>query len=740
MAAAPAFSVISKPIPRVEGRDKIMGLAEYSADVKLTGTLWGKNVRSTVPHARIVRIDTSRAKAIPGVRAIITAADIPPKRIGRSVQDYEVLCSERVRFIGDPIAAVAADTQEAAEEAALAVEVEYEALPAVYDMFVAADPTSPAIHPDLFSYTGLAENVTPDLHNTSSRLLVERGNLDEGFARAEVMVDHTYYAPLMHQGYIEPYACVVDGTGPRVEVWASNKIPFAVKREVSEVLGRDLEDIHVHRVNIGGEFGAKANAADVPAAYYLSKATGRPVRFVNSYQEELTAATPRHAAVIRIGAGAKRDGKVVAWDARILWNSGAYAGLKPPIFGGNLGGSNNAAGWWAIPNVRIDARMVYTNQVPAAYMRAPGQPQAVFAAEMHMDLLARELGMDPLELRLKNMASRTPEGQEIVAPRVVQTAADAVGWASPKGKWIGRGVALGARGTGAGPSTSDITLNPDGTITAITAVPDNGTGGLTVVAQVVAEVWGVPIDRVQVVHGDTDSVPVDVGSGGSSITNSAGHSAIAASRQLQQQLAPMAAAMLGAESAEWDGDGWRSPDGRKVNVEEFALEMITSEQPLAHAQVTQAPERSPIQQYCAQAAEVEVDPETGEVRLRKLAAVQDVGTIINSIGHQGQVEGCVIQGVGYALMEELSVDEGRITTAHLGDYKLPTVADIPPLTTINIRTTGPGPFEAKGIGETPVVPTAAAIACAVADAIGGPVDRLPLTPERVLEAIDRVGK
>jgi CO/xanthine dehydrogenase Mo-binding subunit len=256
----------------------------------------------------------------------------------------------------------------------------------------------------------------------------------------------------------------------------------------------------------------------------------------------------------------------------------------------------------------------------------------------------------------------------------------------------------------------------------------------------VAETWGVPLDRVRVIHGDTDSVPADVGSGGSSITNSAGHAAIAASRKVQEQLAPLAAQLLGVPEAEWRDGAWRAvgrADGRAISVEELATKVVREGDERAHAQLSQAPERSPNQPFCGQAAEVEVDPETGQVQLRKLVTVQDVATIINEIGHQGQIDGCVVQGIGLALMEEVGLEEGRVTTQNLGEYKLPTIRDIPELVTINVRAdSGPGPFNANGIGETPHVPTAAAIANAVADAIGAPIRELPITADRVLDAIE----
>lgn len=744
MASAPPYSVIGKPIPRVEGPDKVTGRARYSADYHPPGTLWARNVRSPLPHARIVSIDVSRALEAPGVHAVITAADLSRKKLGRSISDYEVFASDRVRYMGEPVAAVAADSPEAADAAVQLVEVEYEELPVVTDPLAAMAADAPLLHPDVRSYQGFPD-VPDHLRNVCSYVATERGDLQAGFAQADVVVENTYRTQLMHQGYIEPHACLVSVDGSEINVWTTHKVPFALKNELAGILDQRPEHIHIHQVYIGGEFGAKANPQDVPAAYYLARLTGRPVKFVMPAREDLIATTPRHACVITIRTGAKRDGTITAWDATIAWNSGAYGGVKPPFFSGNLGGSNNVAGWWSIPNVRIQAMMVYTNQVPCAYMRAPGQPQAVFAAERQMDAVARELGMDRLEIRLKNLPAEAADGSPSVQRRVLQAAADAIGWSSSapstqnppiKAPLIGRGLGFGARGTGAGASTSDITLNPDGTLTVISSVPDSGTSGHTVVAQIVAETWGLPVDRVRVIHGDTDSVPSDVGSGGSSITNSAGHAAIAASRALQIQLAPLAAAAAGAESADYEAGGWKASNSRFISLEDFAREVLQPGQPEAHSQITLAPERSAIQQYCAQAAEVEVDPETGHVELRKLVAVNDVGTIINEIGHQGQIDGCVVQGVGYALMEELVVEDGRITTANLGEYKMPTIQDIPDLQTVNIRTIGPGPFEAKGIGETPTVPTAAAIANAVADAIGRPVRQLPLTPERILDALE----
>jgi CO/xanthine dehydrogenase Mo-binding subunit len=405
-----------------------------------------------------------------------------------------------------------------------------------------------------------------------------------------------------------------------------------------------------------------------------------------------------------------------------------------------LGGAAQAGGPYEIPNLHIDGYCVYTNQVPCGYMRAPGQPQVVFAVEAHMDLLARAIGMDPVELRLRNAPGGTESGEPKLA-QLLRAARDAVDWDIPKAPFVGRGVAVTDRGTGAGEGSSDITVNPDGTISVISAIPDNGTGGPTVIVQVVADAFGVPLESIHLNRGGTDVLPIDAGSGGSRMTNVAGHAALTASDQVKQQLAPLAAKMLGSDSAEFvkvEGQGrWRATNGREVSLADFASEMIKAGDPAAHAQVTVNAPRSGERVYCAQAVEVEVDPETGDVLVRKIATVQDVGAILNPLGHQGQIEGGLMQGVGFALSEELVVEDGRITNGHFGDYKIPTMQDIPRLITINVPTAGGnGPLDVKGIGELPHVPIAGAIANAVADAIGAPITQLPITAERVLAAME----
>jgi CO/xanthine dehydrogenase Mo-binding subunit len=576
----------------------------------------------------------------------------------------------------------------------------------------------------------------------------ERGDVDAGFAEADHIVENTFRTQLAHQGYLEPTASVVKitpasgGNSERVEVWASNKVPYSLRKEFARVLDRPEEDVLVHAVTVGGDFGAKSSVGDLPAAYYLAKKLSRPVKFVNSAEEDLTAAAPKHAIITQLRTGVTNAGKIVANQAKVWINRGAYTGHNTSA-NGLLGGPAKAGNFYTIPNQHIEAFGVYTNRVPCGFMRAPGSPQVLFAVESHMDVIARQIGMDPLEFRKRNVPDSAPSGAATVAYRVLDAASDAFGWsdAAPSkrpGVLVGKGLALIDRNQGAGIGSSAVTVNPDGTVSALTSMPDNGTGGLTVVAAVVAETFGIPLERVHLVRGDTDALPIDVESGGSRMTNTAGQVALAASAQVQEQLAPLAARAMGVQQAHWAGGfpgGWRGGEGKFITLEDLASELVKEGDPHAHAQVTLTIPRSPDPGICVQMAEVEVDAETGKVTLTRIVSAQDVGTIINTLGHQGQIYGSVMQGVGHALMEELVVEDGRITTPNFNDYRMPTIQDIPQLTAVNVPEPGQGPFSAKSIGEIPHIPTGGAIANAVADAIGVTVLELPITAERVFRML-----
>lgn len=737
--AARVPSTIGTSIPRVEGYGRVTGGARFSADVPLSGALWARVVRSPIPHGRIRSIDTTEALQFPGVRAVLTARDLPDpnRRTGRSrLKDVPILCSDVVRFIGDRVAIVAADTAAAAEEAALLVHVEYEELEPVFDPLEAMAEGAPLLHPDVASYVGYAPEIQ-GRPNVAGYQLVEHGNVTEGFRQAEVVVEGTYTTQLVHHGYIEPSAFAVQiGEDGRLHIWASNKNPFNLKNETAALLGLKADQVVVETASIGGDFGGKAGQPDPAALYYVARLSGRPVKQVLSHAEDLAATSPRHPSHVWLRTGVTWDGHIVAHEGRIVFNSGAYVGFKPSPRGLPGEGTDNLQGCYEIPNLRLEGFGVYTNQVPCGYMRAPGQPQAFFAIETHMNRIARRLGMDPFELRARNVVRQETLRPDVVAPTVLGKVAEAIGWSDPKPPNVGRGIAIGDRFTGGGEGSSDVTVNPDGTIAVVSAIPDNGPGGLTTVVQTAADFFGVPMDRVQLVHGNTDTLPVDAASAGSRVTNVVTRCIVAAGQQVIDQLTPVAASMLGTEAIHWEKPGWRTEDGHGVTLAELAMEAIRPGDERAHGRVTLNAANEGGPGYCCQAAEVEVDPETGQVKLRKLVSAQDVGTVLNVLSHRGQVEGSVVQGIGFALMEDLAPQEGRVTNGHFGDYKVPVMPDVPELSCIDVPSSGVGPLKVRSIGEIVTVPTAAAIAGAVMDAAGIEVDHLPILAEDVLAAMD----
>ncbi|HWP35393.1 MAG TPA: xanthine dehydrogenase family protein molybdopterin-binding subunit [Thermodesulfobacteriota bacterium] len=703
-----SYAVVGTGVPRVEGVEKVTGRARYAADVALPGLLWGKLHRSPLPHARIVRIDASAARAMRGVHAVLTAHDLPDVRIGRRVFDMPLLARDRVRFVGEPVAAVAADDPDLAEEAASRIEVEYDELPAVFDPLAALAPDAPRLHDDPGAYEGAPAQARPH-PNVQSIERHRHGDPERALAAAARVFEHTFRTPMAHQGYIEPRASVVaiDPSG-RIEVWTSNKTPFRLRQLLAHACRVPLERIRINPVPIGGDFGGKGFSLDAPLAYYLARATGRPVKIVFTYTEELMAGSPRHPSVITLRTGVDREGRIVARTARALWNGGAYAAFKP-IPTVNLHGAHQAGGVYRIPHVELESVVVYTNTVPCGHARAPGEPQMIFAVESHTDMIARELGLDPAEFRRRNLVrdgDRLASGETVVrvkARETLEAALEAGRWHAARPPFVGRGLAMAHRFPGGGDASVRLRLLPDGTLRIVTAAPDTGTGAHTVFRQIAAEVLGMPLERVQVEVAGPDALPSDAGVGGSRVTRIGGLAVYQAAVALREKLAR----------------GEAEP-GRPVETEGY----VNTREP------------GGITAFCAQVAEVRVDPETGRVELLRLVTVHDVGTIINPIGHQGQIEGGIVQGLGLALTEELRVEEGRVTTLSLGDYKLPVSRDVPPLTTVLVPDdAGPGPFRAKAIGESSISPVPAAIANAVFDACGVRITELPVTAEKVYAAL-----
>jgi CO/xanthine dehydrogenase Mo-binding subunit len=737
------YIAVGRPVGQIEGPAKVTGRAKFAADLIRPGMLWAKAVRSPLPHARIKQIDISAALQAPGVHAVLTGQDLPPYLYGRRLRDMPPLARDKVRFIGERVAVVAAETEEQAVAACDLVHVEYEELPAVFDVREAMQPDAPRVHETVAGYIGHWEPVA-ELPNVIARVVRSKGDVDQGFAESDFIFEHTFTTHAVHHGYMEPHACLVelDADG-RYHVWTSNKTPFAVKRQLAAVLGEPEERIVVHVVPIGGDFGGKGSLMDVPLCAHLARRTGRPVKMVMDYTEELTAGNPRHPAVITLKTGVKRDGRLWARSARCVWNTGAYGAFIPTPTT-TIAGAFQAGGPYRIPHVSIESIGVYTNTVPKGHMRAPGAPQVVFAVESHMDMIAEALGIDPLQFRLINVLQEGDEpplgGEQLRGVRgaeTLQAAADAARWEEKRPPYVGKGIAFYDRHVGSGQATVSLSVSAVPEATLVTLAPDTGTGSHTVLQQVVAEELGLPLERVHVVPGDTDQAEEDAGVGGSRVTHVHGQAALRAARDAKGLLLEAAARLLGADrdAVEMGLEGFHAA-GRTVSWSKVVREASQGREGLTVSAVYQGGSTAGVTSFCAQVAEVEVDPETGQVSVKRFVTAHDVGTIINPIGHQGQIEGGIVMGLGYALTEELRIEDGRVTNPHLGEYKLPTIQDIPELVTVLLSgKDGPVPYEGKAIGETSICPVAGAFANAVYDAVGVRILDLPITAEKVYRAL-----
>ena len=738
------YDVVGKPVTREDGPEKVSGGHQYPADVARPGMIFGKVLRSPFPHARIVSIDTSQAEALPGVRAVVTGKDLAGMRVGRYLRDTPPLAEDKVRFVGEKVAAVAADDPDIAEEALLLIEVEYEELSAVFDPLEAMSPGAPIVHEGSPTYDSSSGAVQPQgnvvYHDSWSG-----GDLDRGFRESDQVFEHTFTTPWVHQGYMEPYSCIVEVEGSgHVQVWANNKQPFRLRWQLSGALELPEDQITVNPTGIGGDFGGKAGAMNVPVAHALAQRSGQPVQMVMSYIEELMAGNPRHPSVITIKTGIKNDGTFWARQVRVVYNGGAYGGFRGSL---NLNGGRQAGGGpYRVPNFQIDSHMVYTNNVPCGSYRAPGEPQAVWAVESHTDMIAAAMGIDPYELRLKNVVQEGDVSgtgqtfQHLHGEETLRRAAEAGGWNVPKGgPNVGRGLALGQRPQGQAVFNAKVRVDKDGRATVLSSVPDTGVGFYTVARQVVAEDLGIPVEHVSVSRLNTGQVEFDTGAGAGTSVGGA-NAALRAAQEVRQKLTGLAAEFYGwAEERIVFRQGRVMVEGDPENgvpIGELAARSVAALGAPIMGDVTTEAEDPAVTSFCAQVVEVEVDPETGQIKVSRIVTSHDVGTIYNPLGHQGQIDGAVIQGLGYALMEELLSEDGRISTLSLGDVKIPAIADVPELVTVLVESTdGNGPYQGKSIGENPISPVAPAIANAVFDAVGVRITDLPVTAEKVRAAL-----
>jgi CO/xanthine dehydrogenase Mo-binding subunit len=730
--------IIGSAIPRVGSLEKVTGKAVYAVDMTLPDMLWGKVLRSPIAYGRVKRIDVSKALAIPGVKAVVAGRDVTGIRIGRQIYDMPVLADDVVRFVGEKVAAVAAATQEIAEQGLDQIDVEYEELSPVLDPVEALAPSAPLLHPEVLHYKGLPGKLAAP-SNAFVQLSWKKGEIEEGFRRSDFVIENTFQTQVVHQAYIEPHSCLVkaDESGG-AEIWACSKVPFALREQMANAFGIDPLKFLIHPCNIGGDFGGKGDFMDVPLAYLLSLKSRRPVKMVMDYEDEFIAGNPRHASVVRVKSGVSKAGRILAHCMEFVFDSGAYGAFKPI---GYLFGAHEAAGPYRMENVLIEEKIVYTNKVPCGHMRAPGDPQGVFANESQMDLLARELGMDPAHFRKINLlqdGDESPVGRPISyikARETLERLLKEAKFFGPKKPNVGRGLAIIQWLALGGECSVFIRIDDRGEITLSTAMLDQGAGAGTVLRQIVAEELRVPWQDVALETLNTAGAPVDTGVGASRSVRTYGNACYEAVVKAKQELIKTAADFLGAKPDELMlSSGFvMTKTNRKIPYSEIVK---AKGSPIAVEGCYQNHEIGPQASVCAQMAEVAVDPESGEIKLNNFFSAHSTGKVLNPLLHDGQIDGGFLMGMGYALTEEMLFSDGKVTTVHFGDYKIPTIRDVPKLYKIVAETpVGRGPYNSMSIGETAIITVAPAIANAVHDAVGVRIKNLPITAEKIFASL-----
>ncbi len=773
---------VGKPEAKVDAVKLVQGKPAFTADMEMRNMLVAKVLRSPHAHARITHIDASRARALPGVAAVLTWQDIPRVVYSTAGQSDPIpgpldsfSLDQKVRFVGDRVAFIAAETEEIAEQALALIDVAYEPLPAVLDAGEAMQPGAPCIH-DEPEYTDFAESDAS--RNLAAHIHIDIGNVEKGFAEADRIFEADYEVPKVQQAHIEPHVVITYwDEDDRLVIRTSTQVPFHVRRQLSPVLGLPIKRIRVIKPRIGGGFGGKQEVLIEDVAAHLTIATGRPVIFEYTRQEEFTGARSRHPMRIRMKTGVKLDGTITANAMTVLSDTGAY-GCHALTVTGNTGHKSMAlyvgdGAYRLQPNIRFVADIVYTNHPPSGAYRGYGVPQGFWAVERHMEKIARDLGLDPLEFRLKNalragelhpFSTAWSEGRE-PRPETIETCGlescvqqgrAAIGWDqkfnhpgwhqvfSPTGQIIphlrrGIGVALVMQGTAIpylDMGGASIKMNDDGSFNLLIGATDLGTGSDTVLAQMAAEVLGVPLEDIIVYSSDTDFTPFDKGAYASSTTYISGAAVVRAAQQAAQRIRNRAAHMLGAE----DPEGIRlmdrravAADGRYVMLEELArnaLHYENQEQIMGIGSYFSPVAPPP---FAAQFAEVTVDTQTGGVRVDRLVMAVDSGIIVNPITASGQIEGGMTQALGYAVCEEMRYDAyGNSREQDLRDYHIFQAHEMPDLTTIFVETFEPShPFGVKAVAEIPMDGVAPAVGNAILDACGAQVDDNPATPEKV---------
>ena len=752
------FGVVGTRPTRHDALDKVTGRAKYGDDVQMPGLLYGKTLRSPHAHARIKPIDSSRALALPGVKAVATSADLP--QISGKVMDLEgaffnylflsnnCLANEKVLYVGHAVAAVAATSPEIAEEALSLIDVAYEVLPAVFNGLEAIKEGAPILH-DLLETTsaagvragGYRDDVSDgEGTNLANRFELRLGDIEDGFKQADVVVERQYRTEPVHQGYIEPHGATAlwneDGT---ITIWSSSQGQFAIRDLTAKVLDIPESRIKAIPMEIGGGFGGKTLVYLEPVAAVLSRKTGHPVKLLMDRTEVFVGTGPTSGTNISVKIGATKEGRITAAEARLVYEAGAFPGS--PV----APGSQCIFAPYDIANVYVEGLDVVVNRPKAAAYRAPGSPAAAFAAESTVDELCERLGMDPIEFRLLNGAKEgTRRAGGPLFPRIgcletLQAAKEHPHYSEPiEGANRGRGVASGFWFNGSGPASATASVNSDGTVSLVEGSADIG-GSRTVAAMHLAEVLGIPAEDVTPSVGDTDSIGYTSVTGGSSVAFKTGWACYEAAQDITRQMVERAAKIweIGVKDVEYrDGAVRHTSDPElTMNFRELAAKLNATGGPVV-GRATVDP-RGVGGAFATHIVDVEVDPETGKVTILRYTAVQDVGKAVHPTYVEGQIQGGVAQGIGWALNEEyVFSDDGRMMNPTFLDYRMPTALDLPMIDTVIVEVANPGhPFGVRGVGEVPIAPCMAAIGNAIHQATGLRLHELPMSPNRVLGAL-----
>jgi len=743
-------SVGTSPV-RPDGVPKVTGLAQYGADYSLPGMLWAKVLRSPHAHARIRSINTAKALALPGVKAVLTAEDLPnqpfdyvgPERVAVNYwhMTRNILAREKALYEGHAIAAVAATTAAIADQAVRLIEVDFEVLPHVIDVDEAMKPDAPLLFEDMIPRGFDPAPTKPS--NISKRLEFKVGDLEAGFASADEVVEMSFKTAPVHQGYIEPHSCLARyGADGQCELWSSSQGHFVVRAYTAKLLGIDIGNLLVHPAEIGGGFGGKTVVYVEPIALALSRKAGHPVKLMMSREDVFKATGPTSGASMTVKIGVKKDGTIVAADGLFKFQAGAFPGS--PVMNATM----CAFAPYVIPNARAIGFDVVSNRPKSAAYRAPGSPISAFAVESVLDVLAQKIGMDPLKLRLKNAVKAGsptvwgPKHSHDGYAETIQALLDHPEYSKPLGKNQGRGVASGFWFNGGGESTASVHINEDGTVVIATGSMDVG-GSRASMALMAAETLGIPYESVRSTVADTASIGYNHVTGGSRVTYATGMVVVEACNKIIEELRLRAALMwdVDVKGVIWE-DGYAKPADKSVgSFEPLSLKAIAAKRavtggPIGVEASINAGGQAPG--FSTQFCDVEVDPETGAVKILRFVAAQDVGRAIHPKYCEGQVQGGVVQGIGWALNEEYIYDkQGRLSNAGFLDYRIPVASDLPMIEAILVEVPNPNhPYGVKGVGEANIVPPMAAVANAIQRATGTRMTELPMSPPRVLAALD----